>query len=318
MPARHPSGVTARKPLPQHLTGRAFTVELATTGGVPKHRLQARDLVSPFWGVRAPADAPLSLLYRCRLLSLALPEHAFFSGATAAALLGMPVPLVHTGPLATLEVCVAAPARSIRRRGVHGRRLQIERADVESRLGVRLTSPARTWCDLAPVLTLAELVAAGDHLIFHKRPVVTRVELEAAVYRHPGRRWRGKLLRALELLDDRSESPRESILRVTVVRHGFPAARANVSIYDEIGRFVGRVDLLFEEYREILEYQGDHHRTDMRQWRRDISRKAEIESLGYHITEVAADDLADVNPLVRRLERNLRRRGWPGHAVFDA
>lgn len=281
------------------------------------HRMRAGDLVSPYWGVRAPADAQLSLLYRCRLLGLALPGHAFFSGVTAAALLGMPVPLIHTGQNAILEVGVAHPARGIRRPGVHGRRLQIEAADVGTRHGLRLTSPARTWCDLAPGLTLAELVAAGDHLIFRERPIVTRAELEAAVNRHPGRRWRSKLLEALELLDDRSESPRESILRVIVVRHGFPAPRANVRIYDERGRFVARVDLLFEKYGEILEYQGDHHRTDVRQWRRDISRRAELESLGYHITDVASDDVVEVRALVRRLERNLRRRGWAGHAGLE-
>lgn len=313
----HPSGVSTRKPLPEHLRGRGFTVGLAKGGGVPKHRMQAGDLVSPYWGLRAPADTPLSLLRRCHLLNLALPEHAFFTGPTAAALLGIPVPLVHTGPRTILEVGVADPARAIRRRGARGRRLQIEPTDVVSRQGIRLTSPARTWCDLAPALTLAELVAAGDHLIFRNRTVVTRSELEAAVNRHPGRRWRSKLLRALELLDDRSESPRESILRVTVIRHGFPAPLPNVSIYDESGRFVARVDLLFKEYREVLEYQGDQHRTDIRQWRRDISRRAEIESLDYHVTEVGADDLTHVRPFMRRLERNLRRRGWTGHASLE-
>lgn len=260
----------------------------------------------------------LSILHRCQLLGLGLPAHVFYSGATAAALLGMPVPLRYTQPGALLEVSVPGPARAIRRDGVRGRRLQIDATDVEARHGIRLTSPSRTWCDLAPELTLAELVAAGDHLIFHERPMVTRAELAAAVDGHPGRRWRSKLRRALELLDDRAESPRESMLRVILVTHGFPAPRANVNLYDESGRFVARVDLLFEEYREVLEYQGDHHRTDVFQWRRDLSRKAEIESLGFHVTEVTADDLVDVASLLRRLERNLRRRGWAGRTTSDA
>jgi hypothetical protein len=310
--------VTARKPLPNHLVAKGFSVPLARAAGVPKHRLQARDLARPYWGLRAPAATNLSILHRCQLLGLALPDHAFLSGATAAALIGMPVPLRFTEPGAILEVAVPHPARAIRRGGVHGRRLQISSTDVVAGHGIRLTSPTRTWCDLAPSLTLAELVAAGDYLIFHKHPIATTAELAAAVAAHPGRRWRSKLLRALELLNDRSESPRESMLRVIVVTHGFPTPRANVNLYDENGRFVARVDLLFEDYREVFEYQGDHHRTDVRQWRRDLSRKAEIESLNYHVTEVTADDLAAVDPLVRRLERNLVRRGWTGHATFDA
>jgi hypothetical protein len=150
---------------------------------------------------------------------------------------------------------------------------QISETDVTGRRGIRLTTPARTWCDLAPLLALGELVAAGDYLIFHERPIVSRADLAAAAEGHPGRRLRGKLQHALSLLSDRAESPKESILRVIVVTHGFPTPLVNVSIYDERGRFVARVDLLFEEYREIFEYQGDHHRTDIRQWRRDISRK---------------------------------------------
>ncbi|WP_148040188.1 type IV toxin-antitoxin system AbiEi family antitoxin [Cryobacterium tepidiphilum] len=309
--------MTARKPLPNHLVAKGFSVPIAQSAGVPKHRLQARDLVRPYWGLRAPVDAHLSLLRRCQLLGLALPDHAFFSGATAAALLGLPVPLRFIEPSALLEVAVPHPARAIRRGGARGRRLQMRATDVTARHGIRLTSPTRTWCDLAPALSLAELVAAGDYLIFHKHPIVTSGELAAAVAAHPGRRWRSKLRRALGLLNDHSESPRESILRVIVVTHGFPAPRANVELYDENGRFVARVDLLFEDYREVFEYQGDHHRTDIQQWRRDLSRKAEIESLDYHVTEVSADDLVDVPSLVRRLERNLRRRGWTGHATYD-
>jgi hypothetical protein len=310
--------MSVRRPLPDDLPRSGFLLPDARRAGVPRHRLYARDLAIPHRGVRSSAGTDLTYASRCRLLALALPEHTFFSGVTAAVLHGMPVPARYSPERgAALEVSVASPARAVRRYGVHGRRLQIGDTDVAARPGMRLTVPARTWCDLAPLLTLAELVAAGDYLIFHERTIVTRAELAAAAQRHPGRRWRGKLQRALELLSDRAESPRESILRVIVVTHGFPTPLANANISDERGRFVARVDLLFEDYREIFEYQGDHHRTDIRQWRRDISRKAELESLGYHITDVAADDLVNVNQLLRRLERNLQRRGWTGRADYD-
>jgi hypothetical protein len=36
--------------------------------------------------------------------------------------------------------------------------------------GVRLTSPARTWLDLAALLTVDELVAAGDYLVCSHGP----------------------------------------------------------------------------------------------------------------------------------------------------
>ncbi|WP_345066857.1 hypothetical protein [Leifsonia kafniensis] len=195
--------------------------------------------------------------------------------------------------------------------------MQISPTDVTVQRGVPLTTPARTWCDLALTLSLGELVAAGDYLIFHEQPIVSRRELLDAVISHPGRRGRRVLRRALELLSEFSESPKESELRVIVVTSGLPTPQVNPEIYDEHGRFVARVDLYFPEERAILEYQGDQHRTDIRQWRRDLTRRSELESLGYHYAEVAADDLENVAPLIRRIERNLRARGWRGPAISD-
>ncbi len=311
--------MSARSPLPGDLPTTGFTVAAARKAGLRGHRLDAADLTRPHWGVRVPVPVPQSFLDRCLALALALPGHVFFSGVTAAVLLGIPVPFrfaAASDPL--LEVSVGHPARAIRRPGIHGRKLHVSEADIDVWRGLRVTTPARTWCDLAPVLTLAELVAAGDYLIFHERPIVTRDELAAAVAAHSGRRWRRKLRRALGLLSDRSESPKESELRVIVVVHGLPEPVINANIFTQNGTFVARVDLLFEDYGEILEYQGDQHRTDVRQWRRDRVREAELESLGYHVTEIVADDLADPVKLVRRIEKNLRRRGWTGHATFDA
>lgn len=311
--------VSARAPLPESLPTTGFTITAARLAGVRPHRLDAADLKRPHWGVRVPMSGPGEFTHRCLALASALPADAFFSGVTAAALLGIPVPM-RFAPAASplLEVSVANPARAIRRPGVRGRKLQVRESDVDAWRVLRLTTPARTWCDLAPFMTLGELVAAGDFLIFHERPIVTQEELAAAAANHPGRRWRRKLRRALTLLSCFSESPKESELRVVVVTHGLPEPLVNVSIHTEGGRFVARVDLLFEDYGEILEYQGDHHRSDVRQWRRDRIRESELESMSYHVTEVVADDLADPAKLVRRIERNLRRRGWTGHASFDA
>ncbi|HYI33857.1 MAG TPA: hypothetical protein VEX88_10385 [Glaciibacter sp.] len=311
--------MSARVPLPESLPPNGFTVAAARSAGVHPNRLNAADLDKPHWGVRMPASGSPDFPGRCTALASALPPHVFFSGVSAAALIRIPVPLRFepaTDPL--IEVSVAEPARAIRRPGVRGRKLGVTATDIEFRDGIRMTTPARTWCDLAPLLTLAELVAAGDYLVFHERRMETRETLAAAVAAHPGRRWRPKLKRALALLSDHSESPKESELRVVVVTHGLPVPLINVSIYTDSGRFVARVDVLFEDFGEILEYQGDHHRTDVRQWRRDRIRESELESMGYHVTEVVAEDLADPAKLIRRIAANLRRRGWTGHPSFPA
>ncbi|HZW42285.1 MAG TPA: hypothetical protein VFE99_08270, partial [Agromyces sp.] len=80
---------------------------------------------------------------------------------------------------------------------------------------------------------------------------------------------------------------------------------------------IARVDLLFQKYGEVVEYQGDHHRTDVVQWRRDRTRESELESHGLHVTEVTAADLARPRALVERVARNLRRQGWQGHPRYS-
>lgn len=91
-----------------------------------------------------------------------------------------------------------------------------------------------------------------------------------------------------------------------------PSLIAQREIFDERGRFVARVDLAFEEYRLVVEYQGDHHRTDQAQWRRDVQRRAELEALGYRVLEVTALDLSDPRALAERIARLLRLAGWVG------
>ena len=176
-------------------------------------------------------------------------------------------------------------------------------------LGVRVTNPARTWCDLATVLSVPELVAAGDWLL--RRGMATAGSLAATARTRPDRRGVGRIRVALPMLG----SPigiAEGVGTSRARRSGgaAPAGRQRLGIHGPDGRLVARVDLLFDEYGEVLEYHGDHHRTDLRHGRRDRTREADLEPLGYHVTEVTDDDLARPRSLTDRIERNLRRRGW--------
>ncbi|MBM7503092.1 hypothetical protein ACFPER_06390 [Agromyces aurantiacus] len=237
-----------------------------------------------------------------------LDARVFATGVTAAVLHGLPVPLALRN---RLELAIPAPARAVRRRGVTARSLRIAESELTEFSGIRITSIARTWCELARTISVPELVAAGDVAIRR----IGLEALEAAARRHPDRRLHARLAAALALLDPASESPKESELRAIVVLAGLPSPRANVTIRAPDGRFVARVDLLIEGFDEVLEYQGDHHRTDLVQWRRDRTRESELESLGYHVTEVTQADLERPERLIRRLEATLRRKGWSARPI---
>jgi hypothetical protein len=197
-----------------------------------------------------------------------------------------------------------------RRAAVVGRRLTLGASDVVRLGGLRVTALVRTWCDLATDLTVPELVAAADSAI--RRGLTDVDRLREAIAAYPDFRRRAALSTAAGLVDPASESPKESELRAIVVLAGLPRPAANVEIRRSDGSFVARVDLLFRGYGEVLEYHGDHHRTDMRQWRRDRTREAELKSLGFHVMEITEADLREPAALVRRIARNLERRGWTG------
>jgi hypothetical protein len=300
--------MTRRTPLPAAAVGCGMTTQEARLLGVSRSRLRASDLSSPRRGTWMEAAREATLADHLGALSKVLPAHAFFCGTTAAELHGIPLPPEASFPRRAIEVGVPSDRRAVRREEVIGRKLAVPAEELVLIHGRAVTSPERTWCDLAGELTLPQLVAAGDWMLHVG--LTTREALVRAVERHPGRRHRGRLLRALPLLDGRAESPKESELRVILVLAGMPEAVPQVVIRSADGRFIARVDLLIEEYGEVLEYQGDHHRTDKAQWRRDRAREAELEAEGLHVTEVTADDLATPTLLIDRLSRTLHRKGW--------
>ncbi|TFD29664.1 hypothetical protein [Cryobacterium cryoconiti] len=303
--------MTARSPLPPPLDAGAFRVGDGLRGGLSRDRMRATDLARPFWGIRVVASGALTTLERCNAILRRMPPGAFFSHHTAALIIGIPVPL----PLSErdeVHIGVAAPDRSLRSNGIVGHSLRLDRTDLRLWHGLPVTSPARTWCDLATVLTLRQLVAAGDYLIHRRMPLVTLQELAGAVEWHAGRRGHALLRQALPLLSDRAESPPESEVRVITVTHGLPKPLVNHPIHDRHGRLIARADLYFRDYGELVEYEGDHHRTDLAHWRRDLTRTADVEAEGLHVTRVNADDLHHEAALAGRIAANLRRRGWTG------
>lgn len=77
-------------------------------------------------------------------------------------------------------------------------------ADVVHGSSVVSTSPERTWCDLATVLSLDELIIAGDFVLKRRAPLSSVAKLQAAVARMSGRRG---VLKAREALNGSASGP---------------------------------------------------------------------------------------------------------------
>lgn len=234
----------------------------------------------------------------------ALPDHAFLCGPSAAVLLGLPLP-ASLGRAAKESPTIGVPSgcNRIRRPGVTGRSLAVEPSDIVEVEGLRCSSPLRTWAELAELLDVGSLTAISDRLLACRDPLATRADLERMHRRFLGGRGSRRRRLAVDFADDRAESPRESELRVLLIQAGLPVPESNVEIFDG-HRFVARVDLLYRDARLVIEYDGDYHR-DPRQWSRDRSRRAELESLGYRVTTVTARDFDAPEVLLMRIRRLL-------------
>ena len=244
----------------------------------------------------------------CRAYLTRAHPLALFSHLTAARLIGLRLPfrLLEDD---VLDVAVPAPKRAPEARGIRGHKLLLRPGDVVVRNGVRTTSPARTWCDIAALVNDEELLAAGDTLLWWREPLTNSNEIERAVENHRGA-GRSALRRILPELTSRSDSSPESLFRRRFALAGLPRPEVNLQLYDADGNRVAMPDLCFPEYKESFDYEGDDHRTDARTWQSDIQRVRRLAKIGYHHTRAAAADLADSREIIEQLREDLRAKGW--------
>lgn len=299
-----------RGSLPGHLIGvdpEPFAVVVALQHGLTRKQLRGRRFDRSVYGVRLAQPDP-SLLQRCRMFAMRLAPDVFFSHTTAAMLLGAPLPLWAEHDR-NIHITFPVGSRAPHANGVRGHELTVSPRDVQESRGLRLTSAARTWCDLATVLTLDDLVAVGDYFIHWRSPLCSREELAFTAREFLGRRGMKNIRAALPALSDRSESRPESHLRLIFSRGNLPEPRVNYVIVNTESGSDFRTDFAFDEYKVLVEYQGDYHRTK-EQWRKDMTRRSRLEAQHWFVIEINADDLRNPDELVGRVRSVLIQHGW--------
>jgi len=234
-----------------------------------------------------------------------MPNHAFFCGVTAARLMHVPLPS-RFELSRVLHVAVPTPCPPPTGRGIAGHTITAADADTVLLQNLRISSPERTWFDLGAVLDLPELVAASDFLIHWRTPLTSRHDLAAAFARYSGRRGRRALRRALDLMNDRAESPPESHTRVILAEARIEGVEVNYPITTS-GGFRYRADLAMPAYFVLLEYQGDYHRNP-EQFRADMTRRGRLEADGWYVFLINAADLHHPEELIARLRQVLSTR----------
>ncbi len=189
--------------------------------------------------------------------------------------------------------------------GVITRNQRVEPDEVTRVAALPVTTLARTAFDLARQLPNGEAVARLDALMRATPFCVEDVLLLAQ--RYPGARGLRRLRTALPLVDSGAASPKETWLRLLLIDAGLPTPETQIPV-NENWRTVGVLDMGWERYQVAVEYDGDHHRANRRQYARDQWRIRTLEAIGWIVIRVIAEDKAE--DVVRRVRDGLIRRGF--------
>jgi hypothetical protein len=298
-------------PLPSHLRAAPFTVVQADQAGVTRGRLTASDLVSPFRGVRVPralldgADGDEQFALLCDAYQARMPRGWFFSGPTAARITGVPLP----ARLEQLVVHVTAPT-AFTPRGSFVIGHTSKAAETTWMFGRPVRVAAEVWCELASALTVDELIQAGDRMLSDRPVLLTaRPHLERALVAHGAGRGVRRLREALPQLREQVWSPRETWVRLVIVRTGLPEPERNLRIHGPDGRLIAIGDLVYPRYRVVIEYEGERWHSD--RWSGiDVDRYNRLVLAGWTVIRVRRHHAAaEVAAMAREA---LALQGWRG------
>jgi hypothetical protein len=255
------------------------------------YRAIFRDVYMPKWDEPSLDDRILGAWLWSR-------RRAVIAGVAASALHG--AQWVDAGTAIELVSKSARPQRGLI---VRNETLAADEATTIRQLPV--TSVARTAFDLGRHLPRGQALARLDALM--RATPFSLEDVSVVAKRYRGARGLRRLGDVLPLVDGGAASPKESWLRLLLLDAGLPKPITQIPVADG-WRLVGVLDMGWEDYLVGVEYDGDQHRTDRRQFVKDINQLAKFQDLGWIVVRVVAEHRPD--DVVSRVHQALNRRGY--------
>jgi hypothetical protein len=188
--------------------------------------------------------------------------------------------------------------------GIQTHRDRIEDDEIVRVAGLSVTSPARTALDFGCWYPTMTAVAGIDGLA--RAVEIKAADVELLARRYPGRRGVARARKAIELFDPGAQSPKESWLRVVLIQAGLPRPQTQIPVHDDFGNPFAYLDMGWEDVKVAVEYDGEQHRNDRRQYTWDVRRLESLERLGWIVIRVLAGDRPA--EIVSRVRAALARR----------
>lgn len=100
-----------------------------------------------------------------------------------------------------------------------------------------------------------------------------------------------------------------------MIRAGLPRPQTQIAVRNDWGFVDAYLDMGWEDVKVAVEYDGDQHRTDRRQYVKDIHRLEMLQRRGWIVVRVIAED--HPSDVLRRVNAALARRAY-ANAKFRA
>jgi very-short-patch-repair endonuclease len=186
----------------------------------------------------------------------------------------------------------------------HGDR--IEEDEIELVAGMPVTAPVRTALDFGCWYETMTAVAGIDALA--RATEIKAADVELLARRYAGRRGIARARQAVSLFDPGAQSPKESWLRVVLIQAGLQRPQTQIPVRDEVGNVFAYLDMGWEDFKVAVEYDGEQHRSDHRQYTWDVRRLERLQRCGWFVVRVVSGDRPV--DIIGRVRAALARRAW--------
>ena len=296
----------------EEIPNRPFRADELEKLGITRHELRrwvAEGLVRrPFVGVYCSASIPDTTLTRAQCVVLVVPPHAVLCERSASWLHRVDLyDYADLDIIPPLEIISVDGHSRLRRSGVVTGERTLAEEDICVVAGVRVTSPARTACDLARLRGRNAALAALD--AFMRICGVTHQDLWEVAGRLAGRRGVKQLRELIPLATPKAESTGESWTRMAIHDAGLPTPAPNAWVpVPEYG--LVRLDLAYLRLKVAVEYDGREFHEDEEAEEHDNRRRQALARDGWLVIVVTRDDFSGeaLEAWLARVREGIRER----------
>lgn len=258
------------------------------------------------------AQVRKDMIHRCTEAAQDFGHRLMFGMTTSLTLQSIPVPSHCALDLDVLHTVSSVKDKRLRTRRpsmqAHTWKPLVQADNVRINRHVYALDLIHTWAQLAPHVPLESLVSLGDSIL-HAQSITSSRSFPGSDGDHdsvrrrfittitslPRFRAKPQCLLALTLIRANVASPMESKSRMVLLKHGIPSPSTGYTVPD--ARFVSgatmTLDMAWPEYQMAVEYDGDHHRTDKAQWRRDQEKREWLRNRGWTVIIATGADVKD-------------------------